>query len=75
MRKANWQVTAIMLRGKRAEEPNRIITVESGNTKDAHYGLAVDIGTTTVCGVLIDLNTGEVVYSRTHQAQWYVMWC
>ena len=61
MRKANWKVTAIMLRGKRAEEPNRIIAVESGNTKDALYGLAVDIGTTTVCGVLIDLNTGEVV--------------
>jgi uncharacterized 2Fe-2S/4Fe-4S cluster protein (DUF4445 family) len=30
-------------------------------TKDAHYGLAVDIGTTTVCGVLIDLNNGEVI--------------
>jgi len=61
MRKANWEVTAIMLRGKRAEEPDRIIGVEPGNTEDALYGLAVDIGTTTVCGVLINLNTGEVI--------------
>ena len=61
MRKADWEVTAILLRGKRAEEPDRIIAVEAGDTKDALYGLAVDIGTTTVCGVLINLNTGEVV--------------
>ena len=61
MRKANWEVTAIMLRGKRVEEPDRIIGVEPGNTEDALYGLAVDIGTTTVCGVLINLNTGEVI--------------
>ena len=61
MRKADWEVTTILLRGKRAEEPDRIIAVEPGDTKNALYGLAVDIGTTTVCGVLIDLNTGEVV--------------
>jgi uncharacterized 2Fe-2S/4Fe-4S cluster protein (DUF4445 family) len=50
-----------LLRGKRAEEPDRIIAVEPGDTTDRLYGLAVDIGTTTVCGVLIDLNTGEVI--------------
>ncbi|MDH3331604.1 MAG: ASKHA domain-containing protein [Desulfobulbaceae bacterium] len=61
MRKANWEVTAILLRGKRLEEPDRIIAVEPDDTTRALYGLAVDIGTTTVCGVLIDLNTGEVI--------------
>ncbi|MDP2756508.1 MAG: ASKHA domain-containing protein, partial [Desulfurivibrionaceae bacterium] len=61
LREANWQVTAIMLRGKRAEEPDRIIAVEPGDTTGNLYGLAVDIGTTTVCGVLIDLNSGEVI--------------
>ena len=50
-----------MLRGKRAEEPDRIIAVEPGDTTGNLYGLAVDIGTTTVCGVLIDLNSGEVI--------------
>jgi uncharacterized 2Fe-2S/4Fe-4S cluster protein (DUF4445 family) len=61
LREANWQVTAIMLRGKRAEEPDRIIALEAGDTTGNLYGLAVDIGTTTVCGVLIDLNSGEVI--------------
>ena len=61
MRKADWEVTTILLRGKRLEEPTRIIAVEPGDTKDILYGLAVDIGTTTVCGVLINLNTGEVI--------------
>ena len=61
MRKANWEVTAILLRGKRLEEPDRIIAVEEGDTSNDLYGLALDIGTTTVCGVLIDLNNGEVV--------------
>jgi uncharacterized 2Fe-2S/4Fe-4S cluster protein (DUF4445 family) len=61
MRNANWQVTALLQRGKISEQPDRIIAVEPGDTTGALYGLAVDIGTTTVCGVLIDLNTGKVV--------------
>ncbi len=61
MRENNWEVTAILLRGKRLEEPERIIAVEPRDTTKGLYGLAVDIGTTTVCGVLIDLNTGEVI--------------
>jgi uncharacterized 2Fe-2S/4Fe-4S cluster protein (DUF4445 family) len=61
LREANWEVTIILLRGRMAEEPDRIIAVEPGDTTKALYGLAVDIGTTTVCGVLIDLNSGEVI--------------
>jgi uncharacterized 2Fe-2S/4Fe-4S cluster protein (DUF4445 family) len=61
LREANWEVTVILLRGRLAEEPDRIIAVEPGNTTRALYGLAVDIGTTTVCGVLVDLNTGKVI--------------
>jgi uncharacterized 2Fe-2S/4Fe-4S cluster protein (DUF4445 family) len=61
MREANWEVTVILLRGKKAEEPDRIIAIEPGDTTDKLYGLAVDIGTTTVCGILIDLNSGEVI--------------
>ncbi|MEN8142921.1 MAG: ASKHA domain-containing protein, partial [Thermodesulfobacteriota bacterium] len=58
---ADWEVTVIMLRGKRSEEPDRIIAVEPGDTTDRLYGLAVDIGTTTVCGMLLDLNSGKVL--------------
>ncbi len=61
LRQANWQVTVLMLRGKRAEEPDRIIAVEPGDTSGQLYGLALDIGTTTICGVLLDLNTGTVI--------------
>jgi len=61
LREANWEVTIILLRGRVAEEPDRIIAVEEGDTTKNLYGLAVDIGTTTVCGVLIDLNSGKVI--------------
>lgn len=61
LRQANWQVTIILLRGKRAEEPDRIIAIEPGDTTSRFYGMAVDIGTTTIGGVLIDLNTGKII--------------
>ncbi|MDF1613971.1 ASKHA domain-containing protein [Desulfurivibrio dismutans] len=61
LREADWQITVILLKGRRAEEPARIIAVEPGDTTASLYGLAVDIGTTTVCGMLIDLNSGEVI--------------
>ena len=61
MREADWQVTVILLRGKQAEEPDRIIAVEPGNTTSKFYGLALDIGTTTIGGVLLNLNTGKVI--------------
>ncbi len=61
LRQGNWQVTVILLRGKRAEEPDRIIAIEPGDTTGRFYGMAVDIGTTTIGGVLIDLNTGKVI--------------
>ncbi len=61
LREADWEVTVILLRGKRVEEPDRIIAVEPGDTTDRLYGLAVDIGTTTVCAVLLDLNSGKII--------------
>ncbi|MCB2180421.1 MAG: DUF4445 domain-containing protein [Desulfobulbaceae bacterium] len=61
LREANWEVTVLMLRGKRKREPDRIIAVEPGDTTGRLYGLAVDIGTTTVSGILMDLNSGEVL--------------
>ena len=37
----------------------RIVDVESGDTTDRAYGMAFDIGTTSIVGFLIDLATGE----------------
>ena len=38
-----------------------IIDLEPGDTTDKKYGLAVDIGTTTVVAELIDLNSGKEI--------------
>jgi uncharacterized 2Fe-2S/4Fe-4S cluster protein (DUF4445 family) len=54
VRHGDWKVTVYVWNDK------EIIGIESGNV-EGNYGLAVDIGTTTVAGYLCDLNSGEVV--------------
>ncbi len=44
---------------------DKLIGIESGDTKNKLYGVAVDIGTTTVVVSLIDLNTGIEIESET----------
>ena len=61
LRENHWKVTVILLQGKRAHEPERIIAVEAGDTTGQLYGLALDLGTTTISGVLIDLNSGSII--------------
>jgi uncharacterized 2Fe-2S/4Fe-4S cluster protein (DUF4445 family) len=54
LRSGNWAVTVILW-GER-----EVIDVQPGY-KEGLYGLAVDIGSTTVAGHLCDLRTGEVL--------------
>lgn len=61
LREGDWEVTVILLQGKHENEPERIIAVEPGDTTDHLYGLALDLGTTTISGVLIDLNSGRII--------------
>lgn len=61
LRESDWKITLLLLHGRRQDEPDRIIDVEAGDTTARLYGLAVDIGTTTCSGVLIDLNSGKVI--------------
>jgi uncharacterized 2Fe-2S/4Fe-4S cluster protein (DUF4445 family) len=61
LRESDWRITLLLLQGRDKDEPVRIIDVEPGDTTARLYGLAVDIGTTTCSGVLIDLNTGKVI--------------
>ncbi|NOQ46450.1 MAG: DUF4445 domain-containing protein [Desulfobulbaceae bacterium] len=61
LRESDWKITLLLLRGKHTGETFRVIDVEAGDTTSRLYGLAVDIGTTTCSGVLVDLNTGEVI--------------
>ncbi len=40
---------------------NEVIAVEDGDTRSEFFGLAIDIGTTTIVTALIDLNSGNAV--------------
>jgi uncharacterized 2Fe-2S/4Fe-4S cluster protein (DUF4445 family) len=42
---------------------NQIIDIEPGDTSERLYGIAFDVGTTSVVGSLIDLRTGEQLAS------------
>lgn len=42
---------------------DQIIDIEAGDTSEHMYGFAFDIGTTSVVGTLLDLNTGEQLAS------------
>lgn len=39
----------------------RVVAVEAGDTTDKIYGIAIDIGTTTLAAYLVDMKTGERV--------------
>jgi uncharacterized 2Fe-2S/4Fe-4S cluster protein (DUF4445 family) len=52
IRKADFKITVTICN-------DEIIDLESGNTAKKSYGIAFDIGTTTVVGYLIDLGSGE----------------
>jgi len=52
LRTHDWQGTAVVA-------GNRLIGLEVGDTSHDAYGVAVDLGTTTVVGSLFDLATGE----------------
>lgn len=66
LRKGNWKATVTTL--VTAAKPHagdrrrsRIIDIEPKDTRDKHYALAIDIGTTTICGQILDLNRGRVL--------------
>lgn len=61
LRKADFKVTVTIARPVRAEGKNRIINIEAGDKTAHNYAIAVDIGTTTIYGEMIDLITGEVL--------------
>ncbi|NOX20903.1 MAG: DUF4445 domain-containing protein [Nitrospirae bacterium] len=58
LRKGQWNITVTVWMDK------EIIKVEPGFVEPS-YGLAVDVGTTTVVGYLCDLNTGKVINTES----------
>lgn len=62
LRSADWRVTAVVEMGTwdRPECPSRLLNLRPGFSEDTLWGVAVDVGTTTVTVQLVDLITGEV---------------
>ncbi|MCD7883982.1 MAG: ASKHA domain-containing protein [Lachnospiraceae bacterium] len=60
--KSAWKLTASLAwDGCRWE----VTALEAGDTSMHHYGLAVDLGSTTVVMQLVDCNTGEIVLQES----------
>ncbi|MCF7890090.1 ASKHA domain-containing protein [Candidatus Bipolaricaulota bacterium] len=58
LRDNDWKVTPTL--GRRGDT-TEVIQLEGGNTSDTNYGVAVDIGTTTVVAHLLDLVTSDTL--------------
>lgn len=56
LRQGEFQITAVL-------DKNRLLAVEPGDTSNRCFGVAIDIGTTTVVVYLMDLNNGTVISS------------
>ena len=55
---SNYQITVTLI----YRESHWIITlVEAGNTRNFHYGLVVDYGSTTIIMQMIDMNSGKII--------------
>lgn len=54
LRKNKFQITAAL-------SGNRVLALEAGDTTNDLYGVAFDIGTTTIVGSMLNLNNAEVV--------------
>lgn len=61
MRQEDFQVTATLDFAQRLSRKPRVVNLEPGDTRQQHYALAVDIGTTTVWVQLLDLARGEIL--------------
>ncbi len=57
-REGNWEVTATV--GVR-QNGYAMIDIHPGDTTSKHLGLAIDIGTTTVVGYLVDMLSGNIL--------------
>lgn len=57
LRKSEFKATVVL-------DDEEIISVEKGDTRGKNFGLAFDIGTTTVVGTLVDLDTGDRVATK-----------
>ena len=65
IREDDFRVTATLVRPVRDVGKTRIINIQPGDTSNQSYAIAMDIGTTTIYGQVIDLISGEEVVLRS----------
>jgi uncharacterized 2Fe-2S/4Fe-4S cluster protein (DUF4445 family) len=61
LRADDFKVTATLVRPVRDVGKTRIINVQAGDTSGQSYAIAMDVGTTTIYGQVIDLISGQVL--------------
>ncbi|MDW7771836.1 MAG: ASKHA domain-containing protein [Desulfobulbaceae bacterium] len=61
LREDDFRVTVTLARPVNRRFMSRMLNLQSGNWTARNYGIAVDIGTTTVYGQLIDKQTGRIL--------------
>ncbi|MEK7353786.1 MAG: 2Fe-2S iron-sulfur cluster-binding protein, partial [Chloroflexota bacterium] len=66
LRESGWKVTVTTLvtalePGTSAKRRPRLINVEAGDTRNKHYSIALDIGTTAIKMQVLDLKQGRVI--------------
>lgn len=63
LREKEWTATATILFERGAgplERRPRLINIEPGDETGRHFAVAIDLGTTTVCGELVNMTDGTV---------------
>jgi len=61
IRQGDFKVTATIVRPVREDGKNKIVNIEPFDTSNRNFAIAVDIGTTTIFGQTLDLQTGQVL--------------
>jgi uncharacterized 2Fe-2S/4Fe-4S cluster protein (DUF4445 family) len=61
IREKDFEITATLVRPVRDVGKTRLINVQAGDTTGRSYAVAMDIGTTTIYGQVIDLISGAVL--------------
>ena len=65
LRENDFVVTVTLSRAVSKDGKTHIVNIEPGDVSHRNYGLAFDIGTTTVHGILIDHQTGKLLSRKS----------
>jgi uncharacterized 2Fe-2S/4Fe-4S cluster protein (DUF4445 family) len=64
LREKNFEVTVTLSRSVAKGGKTHIVNIQPGDVSDRNFGLAFDIGTTTVHGLLVDHHSGKLLARR-----------